>query len=136
MDGAFAGSIDLQDSIREGALETVRELQRRGLRTVLLSGDRPSAAAAVAAQLGFAAEDVFAGVRPAGKLEKVEELQREGARVAMVGDGINDTAALAAADVGIAMAGGVQVRVPVLSPFCGLVWVCICARVGIESGHA
>jgi Cu2+-exporting ATPase len=110
VDGRACGHIDLRDQVRTDAAATVRALQDRGIRTILLSGDQPGAAHAVGAALGFAAEDVFPAVKPQGKLEMVEELQRAGARVAMVGDGINDTAALAAADVGIAMAGGVQVR--------------------------
>lgn len=58
--------------------------------------------------MGIAAEDVYAGINPAGKAALVEQLKQQGRRVAMVGDGINDTAALAAADVGMAMAGGVE----------------------------
>jgi P-type Cu+ transporter len=109
IDSRTCGHIDLRDRVRVDAAATIRALQDRGVRTLLLSGDQRGAAEAVGAALGFTPDSVFAGVKPQDKLEKVEELKRSGARVAMVGDGINDTAALAAADVGIAMAGGVQV---------------------------
>ena len=108
-DGHFLGTLDLRDAVRGGAAAAVAALRRRGVRTVLLTGDAAAPAAAVGAALGFPENDVFSGVRPEGKLARVEALRAAGARVAMVGDGINDTAALAAADVGVAMAGGVQV---------------------------
>eukprot|EP00198_Chlamydomonas_reinhardtii_P013234 XP_001702571.1 heavy metal transporting ATPase [Chlamydomonas reinhardtii] len=93
VDGVLAGVIDVADA---------------GIRTVMLSGDKPAAAAEVAAAVGIAGSDVFADVKPAGKKAVVEALKSEGRVVAMVGDGINDTAALAAADVGVAMGGGVD----------------------------
>ncbi|GLC72475.1 hypothetical protein PLESTF_001251600 [Pleodorina starrii] len=108
VDGAVAGVIDVADAVRPDARETVERLHRQGIRTVMLSGDKPAAAAEVAAAVGIAAADVFADVKPAGKKAVVEELRAAGRVVAMVGDGINDTAALAAADVGIAMGGGVD----------------------------
>lgn len=108
VDGAIVGLMDVADMIRADARSTVQELQQLGLRTVMLSGDRQEAALKVAAAVGIPAEDVHAGIKPAGKAALVEALKAQGRRVAMVGDGINDTAALAAADVGMAMAGGVD----------------------------
>ncbi|KAG2440429.1 hypothetical protein HYH02_010314 [Chlamydomonas schloesseri] len=108
VDGALAGVIDVADAVRQDARETVDRLHKQGIRTVMLSGDKPAAAAEVAAAVGIAGGDVFADVKPAGKKAVVEALKAEGRTVAMVGDGINDTAALAAADVGVAMGGGVD----------------------------
>lgn len=108
VDGAVAGVIDVADAVRPDARKTVDRLHRQGIRTVMLSGDKPAAAAEVAAAVGIAPSDVFADVKPAGKKAVVEELRAGGRVVAMVGDGINDTAALAAADVGVAMGGGVD----------------------------
>lgn len=108
VDGAVAGVIDVADAVRPDARATVDRLHRQGIRTVMLSGDKPAAAAEVAAAVGISPNDVFADVKPAGKKAVVEELRAAGRVVAMVGDGINDTAALAAADVGVAMGGGVD----------------------------
>ncbi len=106
--GAVAGVIDVADAVRHDARDTVERLHKQGIRTVMLSGDKPAAAAEVAAAVGIDDGDVYADVKPAGKKAVVEELKAQGRRVAMVGDGINDTAALAAADVGVAMGGGVD----------------------------
>lgn len=103
-----AGAIDVQDALRPDALSTIEDLHKLGIRTIMLSGDKPAAAHEVAAALGIAPQDVFADVKPAGKAQVVEDLKAKGHKVAMVGDGINDTAALAAAHVGIAMGGGVD----------------------------
>ncbi|KAG2497846.1 hypothetical protein HYH03_004113 [Edaphochlamys debaryana] len=108
VDGVVAGVIDVADAVRHDARETVERLHKQGIRTVVLSGDKPAAAAEVARAVGIAPGDVFADVKPAGKKAVVERLRAEGRVVAMVGDGINDTAALAAADVGVAMGGGVD----------------------------
>ncbi|KAF5839284.1 hypothetical protein DUNSADRAFT_1157 [Dunaliella salina] len=102
------GAIDVQDALRSDAQQTVADLHRLGVRTVMLSGDREGAAHEVAASVGISPKDVYPNVKPAGKAALVEQLQSEGRRVAMVGDGINDTAALAAAHVGVAMGGGVD----------------------------
>jgi Cu2+-exporting ATPase len=78
---------------------------------MLLTGDQPNSATAVAQQLSIEPDHVIAGVRPDGKAEAIAHLQAQGRRVAMVGDGINDSPALAQADVGIALQTGTDVAV-------------------------
>jgi P-type Cu+ transporter len=102
------GLLAFGDAPRAEAAEAVAELQRLGLRTVMISGDNRGAAQAVAARIGIGADDVRAEVLPADKAIEVERLRADGA-VGMVGDGINDAPALAAADVGIAMGSGTDV---------------------------
>ena len=106
-DGELVGVLEMEDEIRDDARLTVARLKRRGVRVVLLSGDRQATAGAVGGALGLDSADALGDVAPEGKAAKIAELKSSGARVAMVGDGINDAAALAEADVGIAMAGGV-----------------------------
>ncbi|MBM3161976.1 MAG: cadmium-translocating P-type ATPase [Chlorobi bacterium] len=101
------GFIALSDTIREGAIEAVRELEKKGIRIIMLTGDNPAAAGYIAGQVGI--EEVIAGVLPGEKAEKIAALQKEGRTVAMAGDGINDAPALARADVGIAMATGTDI---------------------------
>ena len=105
--GRLLGLLAFGDTIKPTAAQAVQQLQRQGVRTVLVSGDNRGAAQAVAAQLGMS--DVRAEVLPEDKAAIVASLKSGGARVAMVGDGINDAPALAAADVGIAMATGTDV---------------------------
>lgn len=101
------GLFAVEDEPRPEAAEVLRRLDRRGLRTLMISGDNPKAAAAIAAQLGLA--EVWAGVLPGQKADRIKGLRRDGRRVIMVGDGINDAPALAAADLGIAMGAGSDV---------------------------
>ena len=101
------GRIEVADEIKPDSAAAVADLRRMGLRVVLLTGDRESAARAVAAAVGIA--DVRADVLPAGKAEIVAALRAEGRPVAMVGDGVNDAPALAAADLGIAIGSGSDV---------------------------
>ncbi len=106
VDGRAVGAIALADAIKPHAREAVDRLKRGGLEVLLLTGDNPATARAVAESLGLPAGAVFAGVLPDGKAAKVAEIRGRGGRVAMVGDGLNDAPALAAADVGIALGTG------------------------------
>lgn len=106
VDGRVAGFIDLQDTVKDEAPAAIAELQRLGLRPVLLTGDNAAVARSVAAHVGIAPEDVIADVTPDGKVQAVEELQSQDRVVAMVGDGVNDAPALTRADLGIAMGSG------------------------------
>ncbi|ODR11214.1 copper-translocating P-type ATPase [Mycolicibacillus koreensis] len=102
VDGVFVGLISLRDEVRREATEVLARLRAQGVRRiVMLTGDHPRTAAAVAAELGI--DDWRAEVLPEDKLEAVRELQDQGYTVGMVGDGVNDAPALAAADIGIAM---------------------------------
>ena len=118
LDGSLAGCFHVADTVRDEAPTVVAALQAMGVRVLLLSGDRPDAAAAVAARVGILAGDVAAGVRPQGKAAFVAQLQAQGATVAMVGDGVNDTAALAASDCGIALASSVGAASEVADVVC------------------
>ncbi|WP_066039827.1 heavy metal translocating P-type ATPase [Herbiconiux solani] len=108
-DGEVLGRIALADEIRPESRQAVDELRQRGIEVVMITGDAPSVADAVARELGITR--VFAGVRPEDKSAKVAELQSEGRKVAMVGDGVNDAPALARADVGIAIGAGTDVAI-------------------------
>jgi P-type Cu+ transporter len=105
--GAVRGHLALADAVRPTSADAVRRLRGLGLRPVLVTGDAPAVAAAVAAEVGIA--EVAAGVLPAGKVDVVRRLQAQGRVVAMAGDGVNDAAALAAADLGLAMGAGTDV---------------------------
>jgi Cu+-exporting ATPase len=107
VDGAVAAVFAIADTLRPEASAVVANLKRRGLRVVMLSGDRQATASAVAKQVGV--DEVIAEVLPDGKVDAIKALQRDGRHVAMVGDGLNDAPALAQADVGIAMASGTDI---------------------------
>ena len=111
VDGAFAGLVNLSDTIKESSAAAIARLKELGLRPVLLTGDNAAVAAQVAARVGIAEADVFADVFPEGKAQAVRKLQAEGRVVAMVGDGVNDAPALAQADLGIAMGSGTDVAI-------------------------
>jgi Cu2+-exporting ATPase len=108
-DGILLGVLAVADVIRSDAKETVERLKALGLKVMMLTGDQPNPARAIAQQLSIAPEDVIAGVRPDGKANAIAQLQAEGHHVAMVGDGINDAPALAQADVGISLHAGTDV---------------------------
>lgn len=103
------GMISVADTPKPEAAETMAQLRELGLEPILLTGDAPQVAQAVASQVGISAENVYAGVTPEGKSQVVEKLQAAGHRVAMVGDGVNDAPALALAELGIAMGSGTDV---------------------------
>ena len=103
------GMISVADTPKPEAAETMAQLRELGLEPILLTGDAPQVAQAVASQVGISAENVYAGVTPEGKSQVVEKLQDAGHRVAMVGDGVNDAPALALAELGIAMGSGTDV---------------------------
>ena len=103
------GMISVADTPKPEAAETMAQLRELGLEPILLTGDAPQVAQAVASQVGISAENVYAGVTPEGKSQVVRQLQAAGHRVAMVGDGVNDAPALALAELGIAMGSGTDV---------------------------
>jgi Cu+-exporting ATPase len=109
VDGTVRGRLALGDAVRPTSAAAVRRLRGLGLEPVLVTGDAPAVAEAVAAQVGIS--EVIAGVLPAGKVDVVKQLQAEGKSVAMVGDGVNDAAALAQADLGVAMGAGADVAI-------------------------
>lgn len=111
VDGAFAGLINLTDTIKSTSPAAIAKLKELGLRPVLLTGDNAEVAARVAQQVGIAPEDVYADVFPDIKAQTVRDLQAQGQVVAMVGDGVNDAPALAQADLGIAMGSGTDVAI-------------------------
>lgn len=107
VDGEYAATFAVADTIKESSKEAVRRLQEMGLQVVMLTGDQPETAKAIAREVGI--QEVVAGVLPAGKADVVKEWQAKGHKVAMVGDGINDAPALAAADIGMAMGTGTSI---------------------------
>ena len=107
--GEIVGSVALEDSVRPEARAAVIELQRRGVKVVMITGDARQVAESVGADLGI--DEVMSEVLPEDKEAKVAELQRRGFVVAMVGDGVNDAPALARADVGIAIGAGTDVAI-------------------------
>lgn len=104
-----AGMISVADTPKPEAAETMAQLRELGMEPILLTGDAPQVAQAIASQVGISAENVYAGVTPEGKSQVIEKLQAAGHRVAMVGDGVNDAPALALAELGIAMGSGTDV---------------------------
>jgi Cu+-exporting ATPase len=99
----LVGLFAVRDALKTNAAKVVEQLQTQGFKTFLVTGDNSLTAAGIAKQVGIAAENVFAEVRPEQKAEFVKKLQAAGERVAFVGDGINDAPALTQADLGIAV---------------------------------
>ncbi len=102
-DFEFIGLVGLEDPVRQDAPAAVAACQRAGIRVVMITGDHPKTAAAIARRVGIAAEDVYARITPESKLAIVNRLKDAGEIVAMTGDGVNDAPALKAAHIGIAM---------------------------------
>ena len=105
-DGRLLGVIQLKDIVKGGIRERFAELRRMGIRTVMITGDNPMTAAAIAAEAGV--DDFLAQATPEDKLKLIRTEQAKGKLVAMCGDGTNDAPALAQADVGVAMNTGTQ----------------------------
>lgn len=107
--GKLVAIIAIADPIKVDAKAAISAIRSQGIRVVLLTGDNPQTAQAVAVQVGI--EEVIAGVLPEQKQQHIKALQQQGHVVAMVGDGINDAPALMSADVGIAMGSGTKVAI-------------------------
>jgi K+-transporting ATPase ATPase B chain len=105
-DGRLLGVIHLKDIVKGGIRERFAELRQMGMRTVMITGDNPLTAAAIAAEAGV--DDFLAQATPEAKLKLIRDEQAKGKLVAMCGDGTNDAPALAQADVGVAMHTGTQ----------------------------
>ncbi|WON76126.1 copper-exporting P-type ATPase CopA [Serratia sp. UGAL515B_01] len=107
--GKPAALIAVRDPLRTDSVNALRRLRRQGYQLVMLTGDNPVTANAIAKEAGI--DRVIAGVLPEGKAQAIKQLQTQGHRVAMIGDGINDAPALAQADVGIAMGSGSDIAI-------------------------
>lgn len=109
VDGKVVALFAIRDPLRQDSVAALQRLHRAGYRLVMLTGDNPTTANAIAKEAGI--DEVIAGVMPDGKADAIKTLQSQGRQVAMIGDGINDAPALAQADVGIAMGGGSDVAI-------------------------
>ena len=109
VEGKARALFAIRDPLRNDSVQALQRLHRAGYRLVMLTGDNPTTANAIAKEAGI--DEVIAGVLPDGKAEAIKQLQQQGRQVAMIGDGINDAPALAQADVGIAMGGGSDVAI-------------------------
>lgn len=109
LDDEVVGAVALADVIREESRDALAELQRMGVRAIMLTGDATAVAKWVAEELGL--DDYFSEVLPHEKSEKIREVKSRGLTVAMVGDGVNDAPALVEADVGVAIGAGTDVAI-------------------------
>lgn len=105
------GLVSFSDALKPSALETIRQLHKLGIKTLILSGDNEGSVNRVARELGI--NSTYAGISPIEKKDIIRSLQKQGEVVAMAGDGINDAPALATADVGMAMSSGTDVAMNV-----------------------
>ncbi|KMJ44253.1 copper-transporting ATPase [Xenorhabdus khoisanae] len=113
VNGKVAALFSIRDPLRQDTISALQRLHHQGYRLVMLTGDNPVTANAIAKEAGI--DQVIAGVLPDGKAAAIQALQTEGKKVAMIGDGINDAPALAQADVGIAMGGGSDIAIETAS---------------------
>ncbi|WP_340608018.1 copper-exporting P-type ATPase CopA [Xenorhabdus bharatensis] len=113
VDGKIAALFSIRDPLRQDTISALQRLHRQGYHLVMLTGDHPATANAIAKEAGI--DQVIAGVLPDGKAVTIQTLQSEGRKVAMIGDGINDAPALAQADVGIAMGSGSDIAIETAS---------------------
>lgn len=109
LDDKIIGIIAIQDVPKPSSKDAISELKKRGLKTIMLTGDNEKVAQAIADEVGI--DEVIAGVLPTEKADHIKALQNNGAKVAFVGDGINDAPALSTADVGIAMGSGTDIAI-------------------------
>ena len=103
------GLIAVSDPVKPDAKLTVKQLQKLGIKTVLMSGDSKATVEAISKQLGIT--EFYAEMNPEAKVAKLMDIQEQGEKVAMVGDGINDAPALAQADLGIAIGAGTDIAI-------------------------